>query len=269
MSTFIHLLTPPPPLPPPVAETEDWDDYLCETDLDDFDEHKPLCIGFEKFNLDGAAAAGGDGDEHDDDEKMNVGVRIAFATKFMMTHRPDKINADTTHNMFEANLKTTSLGFDDAEKQYHPVVEVVSTTETSEDYKFAMTAWAQRANSVRPFGEPLPSPDVPRLPVTPLYPTYLLADGAMAPRNAFKAVFPVGGVADLAEAEARALANTLMCRNHVICVSVKLICWYIHYTHYTKHSQYRGCVGRSCRRSLRGTTACTATSCCWGTVGQK
>ena len=149
-----------------------------------------------------------------------MGVRIAFATKFMMSQRPIKINADTTHNMFEANLKTTSLGFDDAESHYHPVVEIVSTTETYADYKFAMKAWAQRADTVWPFGDVPPSPDQPQRLPPPMYPTYLLADGAMAPRNAFKEAFPVGGVADLAEAEALALDNTLMCRNHVICVSV-------------------------------------------------
>ena len=212
-----------------LAKEFDFDDYMLTTLAEDFDQHQTLCLGSEEFVV---SETESDDDDDDDDTPAAAssssqparkkyrrtirGVRSVWGTPHMLSFRPAKINMDTTHNLFKANLKVTSGGFDDAAKKYHAVVEIVSTHEKAADYEYGLQKWKEKAELVGKDGIGYHPNDCPeKLP--PFDPGFLLCDGAMAPRNAFAKVLPVQGYPkhEIEEARAEAMENTLMCGNHV------------------------------------------------------
>ena len=188
--------------PYPPADELDFDKYmLANAKSKDFNPHTSLVIAQETFDL----------------ESGKPGIRIALACPHMLSYRPIKINADGTYKMFVVDLKTLGLGFDDATASYHPVVEVLSTQEKEDDYKFALEAWKAKAALVGKGGVGYHK-DV-KVKLGDLHPEYILCDGAMSMRNAFATVFPDRSLEDKDAARQSAIAKSLMCGNHVQCVS--------------------------------------------------
>ena len=179
----------------------------CINDQVEPDVHKPLVIGYEPYDYvvevevvdddeeddEPAAAAssssssssGGTGEKKKKTQKVTrKGCRIALATTFMLSHRPEQCCADATHKMAIANVVVLPIGFNDAQVQWQGVLIVISTTETAADYEFGFQAWSRMSEYVR-FDARYEAEGC----IQPVRVKKLLADGDPAIRNGFMDAF--------------------------------------------------------------------------------